>query len=136
MFLSRTCLPTNMDVDLRPVFLEFLIKNALMIATITLLSFLILRPLFDSKRRRLPPGPTGLPLLGYMPFMARNNTDTFMQLFSRYGKIFSLRLGLTDVVFISDFEVLKRISKLDVFNYRPEFSFFTLVFPASMGSCR
>ena len=125
-----------MDVDLRPVFLEFLSKNALIIATITLLSFLILRPLFDSKRRRLPPGPTGLPLLGYLTFMSRNHTDTLMQLFSRYGKIFSLRLGLTDVVFISDFEVLKRISKLDVFNYRPEFSFFTLVFPASMGSCR
>ena len=125
-----------MDVDLRPVFLEFLSKNALIIATITLLSLLILRPLFDSKRRRLPPGPTGLPLLGYLPFMSRNHTDTLMQLFSRYGKIFSLRLGLTDVVFISDFEVLKRISKLDVFNYRPEFSFFTLVFPASMGSCR
>ena len=125
-----------MDVDLRPVFLEFLSKNALIIATITLLSLLILRPLFDSKRRRLPPGPTGLPLLGYLTFMSRNHTDTLMQLFSRYGKIFSLRLGLTDVVFISDFEVLKRISKLDVFNYRPEFSFFTLVFPASMGSCR
>ena len=116
--------------------LAFMQEHFLLMTAVTLISLLILRPLFDSKRRRLPPGPTGLPLLGYMPFMARNHTDTLMQMFRRYGKIFSLRLGLTDVVFISDFEVLKRISKLDVFNYRPEFSIFTLLMPAALGNCR
>ena len=113
--------------------LAFMQDNFLVIASVTLLSLLILRPLLDGKRRRLPPGPLGLPLLGYLPFLARNHTDSLMPLFRRYGKIFSLRLGAYDVVFISDFEVLKRISKQDAFNHRPEYTILTNLLPHTLS---
>ncbi|KAE8647886.1 flavonoid 3'-monooxygenase CYP75B137 [Cucumis sativus] len=41
----------------------------------------------------LPPGPRGLPLLGYLPFLSTNLHHTFNNLAKMYGPIFKLRLG-------------------------------------------
>ena len=50
---------------------------------------------FRSKVRRpsLPPGPRGLPLVGYLPFLLRNIHRTFADLAEIYGAVFKLRIG-------------------------------------------
>ena len=73
------------------------------------------------KNSKLPPGPTGIPFLGYMPFIPKDYGQKLMQLSSQYGKIFSMRLGSNDVVMISDYEILRQIMQNDVYNCRPPF---------------
>ncbi|CAG7732268.1 unnamed protein product, partial [Allacma fusca] len=46
-----------------------------------------------SKIRKLPPGPIGLPLVGYLPFMGKIPSLTITNLAKKYGNIFSVYLG-------------------------------------------
>ena len=57
---------------------------------------------------RLPPGPFGLPFLGYLPFLDGKNPQKSMQeLADKYGKIFSLQMGQVFCVVLSDLELIK-----------------------------
>lgn len=46
-----------------------------------------------SRTSRLPPGPTGLPLVGSLPFLDRNLHACFAGLAAKYGPVFAIRLG-------------------------------------------
>ena len=98
----------------------------------TVASFYLFGHLFDPKRKKLPPGPTGVPLLGYIPFLPTNYERKFQDLVQKYGKIFSMRLGLSDVVVVSDFEIIKKITMQDVFNHRPPIFFFSDELPSAL----
>ena len=76
--------------------------------------------------RKLPPGPWGLPYIGYAIFIPYEFEDHLKQLFAKYGKIFSLTIYGQDVVMISDLEMIKKCMLKDVFNYRPHDWIFTL----------
>ncbi|XP_076914865.1 geraniol 8-hydroxylase-like [Bidens hawaiensis] len=41
----------------------------------------------------LPPGPYGLPIVGYLPFLGSNLHEIFTKMAHKYGPIFSLKLG-------------------------------------------
>lgn len=56
----------------------------------------------EKKNFRLPPGPWGLPLLGYIPFIRKPWHIAFKELSDRYGPIIRLRLGHKDVVVLND----------------------------------
>ena len=99
-------------------------------------SLLILSSYMDRKRSNLPPGPTGIPIFGYIPFFPTNYGDKVKQLFAKYGKIFSVRLGSADVVFVSDVDVIKRIMNQDVYNNRPDFSLIGTLIPDFLGNCK
>nr|AGG35984.1 cytochrome P450 monooxygenase [Panonychus citri] len=60
-----------------------------------------------NRRRKLPPGPWGLPIVGYLPFINDDSYLFFDRLAKKYGPVFSLRLGQHDVVVICDWEHLK-----------------------------
>ena len=76
--------------------------------------------------RKLPPGPWGLPFIGYGIFIPYQFEDHLKQLFAKYGKIFSLTIYGQDVIMISDLELTKKCMLKDVFNYRPHEWAFTL----------
>lgn len=120
--------------DYSNFFISFLTRNALFILIFTIVSHFATQHWFDPKRKNLPPGPWGIPILGYLPFMPADYGDKIEQLRQKYGRIFSMRLGNKDVVIISDFDVIKKITKLDAYNNRPD-RFLTLMLPSFLGNC-
>nr|XP_054922658.1 cytochrome P450 2J4-like [Dermacentor andersoni] len=73
-------------------------------------------------RPDLPPGPRGLPLLGYLPFMTEYGHRDIETLKQKYGNVFGLQHGLRYVVFLCDFGSIKEALSNDSLLYRaPEF---------------
>ncbi|KAL4324786.1 hypothetical protein GQ457_11G010300 [Hibiscus cannabinus] len=56
-----------------------------------------------------PPGPYGVPLVGYLPFLRRNIHQTFMELANIYGPIFKLSIGQKLFVLISSPALAKEV---------------------------
>lgn len=78
--------------------------------------------------KSLPPGPWGLPLFGYLPFM--KNVDAhvrFGELAKKYGSIISTRLGTQLVVVLSDYKIIRETFKREEFTGRPHTEFFNIL---------
>ncbi|CAI9274304.1 unnamed protein product [Lactuca saligna] len=69
---------------------------------------------------RLPPGPRGLPVLGYLPFLSPDLHHEFTKLGQRYGRIFKLQLGRKTYVIVSSSDLAKEVVRVqdDVFSNR------------------
>ncbi|CAL1272918.1 unnamed protein product [Larinioides sclopetarius] len=69
----------------------------------------IIFSLLKSSQRNIPPGPWGLPIFGYIPFLSRTKSAHLhiTNLAKKYGDIFSLRLGTELVVVLNDAESIK-----------------------------
>jgi hypothetical protein len=61
------------------------------------------------KRRRLPPGPPGVPFLGNTDFPIANAHIKFKEWADTYGEIYSLRLGSTNIVVLNSDRVIKEL---------------------------
>ncbi|CAN7975270.1 unnamed protein product, partial [Ixodes persulcatus] len=57
-----------------------------------------------ASRKSFPPGPWGLPLVGYLPFLRRKQHVVFRDLAHKYGPVFSVRLGVVNVVILNSYE--------------------------------
>ncbi|XP_069130182.1 cytochrome P450 2E1-like [Argopecten irradians] len=71
----------------------------------------------------VPPGPTGYPIVGCIPFLKnRNILEVFRELRGQYGDVFSLKLGSNLNVVINGSEALKEafVKHADVFSDRPK----------------
>ena len=55
----------------------------------------------------MPPGPPGVPFLGNTDFPTWNAHLKFKEWADRYGEIYSLRLGSTNVVVLNSDRVIK-----------------------------
>ncbi|KFM82375.1 Cytochrome P450 2C37, partial [Stegodyphus mimosarum] len=76
--------------------------------------------LWRSSEKNLPPGPVGLPIFGYLPFLGKEAYRTLHDLTFTYGPIFSLYLGRRLVVVLGNFEVVKEaLSNNDILD-RPK----------------
>ncbi|KAG0497903.1 hypothetical protein HPP92_002594 [Vanilla planifolia] len=62
----------------------------------------------------LPPGPRGLPLLGYLTKVGPNPHQTFYNLSKIYGPLLHLRFGIVDVVVPSSAEVAAKLFRNDL----------------------
>ncbi|CAH9117416.1 unnamed protein product [Cuscuta europaea] len=58
---------------------------------------------------RLPPGPLGFPVVGYLPFLRPNLHHQFTDLAHKYGPIFKLQLGSQLYVVVSSPSLVKEI---------------------------
>ena len=70
-----------------------------------------------------PPGPWGLPVVGYMPFLGRKMNLTINRLAKRYGDVFQLRIGSRKVVVISGQKAIRKalLNSGTTFAGRPDF---------------
>src|SRR5271155_4526530 len=59
------------------------------------------------KRRRLPPGPPGVPFFGNTDFPILNAHIKFKEWADTYGDIYSLRLGSNNIVVLNSDRVIK-----------------------------
>lgn len=79
------------------------------------------------RSRKYPPGPIGLPIIGYYPFLGKKPNITLRDLSKKYGDIFSLYIGPQLMVIISDHELAKEILNHPMAMARPPKSFDFLV---------
>lgn len=68
--------------------------------------------------RKLPPGPWGPPVVGYLPFLGVRH-KTFLELARSYGTLFSARLGNQLTVVLSDYRLIREAFRREEFTGRP-----------------
>ena len=76
------------------------------------------------KRYKLPPGPRGLPLLGYLPFFGKEPPVTFTEMRKTYGDVISISMGSWAAIVINGRDVIREalVTKGDDFSGRPAFT--------------
>ncbi|CAN0841955.1 3,9-dihydroxypterocarpan 6A-monooxygenase [Linum grandiflorum] len=67
-----------------------------------------------SNRTSLPPGPRGLPIVGYLPFLSTHLHKSFTELAETYGPIYKLWLGSKMYVVIGSPSLAKQVLDHDV----------------------
>ncbi|KAK4382053.1 cytochrome [Sesamum angolense] len=86
---------------------------ALTVAAV-ILTFIILwsiRKLVKPSKQRpfLPPGPLGLPIVGYLPFLRKDLHHQFTELAGKYGPIYKLWIGNKLCTVISSPSLIKEL---------------------------
>ncbi|KAF8792511.1 Cytochrome P450 2U1 like protein [Argiope bruennichi] len=97
------------------------------ILTLTILACIIGLLIFwalQKRNDRTPPGPTGLPIVGYLPFITSKPHLEFSRLEKKYGPVFSLKLGSENVIILNDFQSSRDAFLQDAFMGRPPNSAF------------
>jgi cytochrome P450 len=81
------------------------------------------------RNQKLPPGPLGVPLLGYLPFLDLYHLgQSFADVGKRYGDIFSLRIGTEIAVVLNSYDAIKKAFSNPLLCDRPDtfmFQFFS-----------
>ena len=69
---------------------------------------------------KLPPGPFGLPILGILPLIRKEFHLTLYDYSKRYGKIMAMKMGIENVVVLSDYYLIKKAFSSRDFVARPK----------------
>ncbi len=75
----------------------------------------------------LPPGPSGVPVLGYLPYLTKNIHLQLTDLAKQFGSIYKLYFGRHLVVVLSDPKVIREAFKKEAFSGRPNTQFTKLL---------
>ncbi|NP_001310108.1 cytochrome P450 2J6-like [Tetranychus urticae] len=78
---------------------------------------------FINRLQKLPPGPWGLPIVGYLPFIKKDAYIQMTELGKKYGPVFSFKGGQFDVVVINDGKAIEEAFKNDHLLARPNTTF-------------
>lgn len=84
--------------------------------------------------RTLPPGPWGIPIFGYLPFIKNDVHLRYSELAEKYGPLFSVQLGSKLVVVISDYRLIRDTFRREEFTGRPHTEFISIL--DGYGECR
>lgn len=71
--------------------------------------FLLYLIYWYQRPHNFPPGPRGIPLVGYLPFLSKKAESDIYKLSKKYGPVMSVRMGATDLVVLNDFESIKKV---------------------------
>ncbi|XP_014676694.1 PREDICTED: cytochrome P450 2C30-like [Priapulus caudatus] len=92
--------PLHVGDSLLPT--KTLLMNVLALVLVVVLArFYVLKP------RRLPPGPTGWPLLGCLPYLKTKPLRYLSALGEQYGSVFSIYMGGRLAVILNDYEAVR-----------------------------
>jgi cytochrome P450 family 2 subfamily J len=74
-----------------------------------------------TKQRKLPPGPSGLPIIGLLPFLGKYPPVTLNKLAQKYGPLFRFHIFGYRIIVLGDYETVKKayIEFGDIFASRP-----------------
>ncbi|KAG6557051.1 hypothetical protein Mapa_000977 [Marchantia paleacea] len=81
------------------------------IAALTAIAGILVLEYVLGKKKRLPPGPRGLPLIGHLHMLAGSSHVAVTTLAKKYGHIVLLRMGSHPAVFISSVDMAKEVLK-------------------------
>nr|UJQ69847.1 cytochrome P450 18a1 [Diamesa zernyi] len=75
------------------------------------------------------PGPRGVPILGYLPFIGRKINLTFNRLWLEYGDVYRIRIGYRTIVVLNGHDTLRRalVDKSIDFAGRPDYYTYKMV---------
>ncbi|XP_047472192.1 cytochrome P450 2L1-like [Penaeus chinensis] len=88
---------------------------------------------FFQRPRGLPPGPWGLPLIGYLPLDGKSIEEQVTVLHKQHGDIFLWRMGTQVVVFINNYQLTKEVFFSKSFTNRPSWDMLTLEEKVPLG---
>lgn len=71
------------------------------------------------RKKDFPPGPRGLPIVGYVPFVSGNIGEKFFKMKGKYGSVMSVKIGSDDWVVLNDFDVMNEVGISSFDKYRP-----------------
>lgn len=72
------------------------------------------------KDRKLPPGPVGLPILGYLPFLdVFHLGKSFKKVGEKFGDVFSLKVGTELAVVLNSYDAIKNAFASEDMTSRP-----------------
>jgi len=69
--------------------------------------------------KKLPPGPWGVPFLGFLPYLSAMPHLQFTNMSKKYGSTFSTRLGSQLLVVLSDYKSIRMAFRKEEFSGRP-----------------
>ncbi|XP_025015986.1 cytochrome P450 2J6-like [Tetranychus urticae] len=78
---------------------------------------------FINRLQKLPPGPWGLPFVGYLPFIKKDAYIQMTELAKKYGPVFSFKCGQFDVVVINEVKAIEEALRNDHLLARPDANF-------------
>lgn len=88
-----------------------------------------------------PPGPLAVPVIGSL-YTMHGHGDTpfrrFSELADRYGPVYSMAMGSTRCVVVSDYASMKEvlITKGSLFGGRPDFIRYNVLFAGDRNNCK
>ncbi|XP_067119558.1 cytochrome P450 2C28-like [Centruroides vittatus] len=85
---------------------EWTLKNSLHSLLIAVILIYLIRWLLR-KNKNCPPGPIGLPIVGYLPFLRKDPHEKLCKLQKIYGGIFGFYLGSKYTVVLNDYPSVK-----------------------------
>uniref|UniRef100_H2YMP1 Cytochrome P450 2U1 n=1 Tax=Ciona savignyi TaxID=51511 RepID=H2YMP1_CIOSA len=105
--------PANM---LQSMFNEINVSTAFVFLSVFLALYYWYR-----RPKNYPPGPRGIPLLGFLPFLGNYPERTMYKWSKKYGPVMSVRMGRQDWVILGDHETIRQglVNQGNSFSGRP-----------------
>ncbi|XP_067140643.1 vitamin D 25-hydroxylase-like isoform X1 [Centruroides vittatus] len=97
-------------------------------SVVVILTILNVLKNYFSRPKNFPPGPSGLPFVGYLPFLGEEAHLKLHKLCSKYGEIFSVLLGSERIVVLSSYDVMKEAYSKSALLGRPPITAFDFFF--------